>query len=131
MMLTRVNRPRSLGVTFCQLAPPPPSRETCTSPSSEPAHNTPVFTDDSANAKMVAYHSVPVMSRVIGPPDGPSVTGSCTVRSGLIACQLAPPSVVLKTRCAVAYSVLRWFGENTIGKVHWKRWGTSAAAYPS
>src|SRR5436309_5003061 len=103
MMLTRVNRPRSLGVTFCQLAPPPPSRETCTSPSSEPAHSTPAFTGDSANAIIVAYHSVPVISRVIVAPDGPGVAGSRSVRSVLIACQLAPPPVVLKTWWAVVY----------------------------
>ena len=70
---------------------------------------------------MVLYHSVPVMSRVIGPPAGPSVAGSCAVRSGLIACQLAPPSAVLNTFCAVTYNVFRSCGENTIGNVHWNR----------
>ncbi len=126
MMLIRVNLPSPLGVASCHVAPA--SVETCTSPSSEPAHSTPGFTGDSANVNTVAYHSVPVISRVIGPPTGPNVAGSCSVRSGLIACQLAPPSVVLNTCCAVAYSMFRSCGENTIGNVHWKRYGTSAAA---
>src|SRR5207245_11460618 len=127
--LTRVNLPRAFGVTSSQVAPP--SRDTWTRPSSDPAHSTPAFTGDSAKAKIVPYHSVPVMSRVIGPPTGPSVAGSWGVRSGLIACQWVPPSVVRNTFWAVAYSVLRSCGENTIGKVHWNRYGTSAAACPS
>src|SRR3989475_2614575 len=74
--------------------------QTCALPIS--AHSTPAFTGDSAKVNTVAYHSVPVISRVIGPPTGPSVAGSCSVRSGLMACQLPPPSVVLHTFWAVA-----------------------------
>ena len=96
-----MNCARPLGVASCHVAPPP-SCDTCTSPSSEPAHSTPAFTGDSAKVNTVAYHSVPVISRVIGPPTGPSVAGSCSVRSGLMACQLPPPSVVLNTFWAVA-----------------------------
>src|SRR3989442_14471641 len=94
-MLMRVNFARPLGVASCHVAPA--SWDTCTSPSSEPAHNTPAFTGDSAKVNTVAYHSVPVISRVIGPPTGPSVAGPGRLRSGLIACQLPPPSVVLST----------------------------------
>src|SRR5205085_12515325 len=101
------------------------------SPSSDPAHSTPAFTGDSAKLKIVPYHSVPVMSRVIGPPTPPSVAASWALKSGLIACQLAPPSVVLNTFCAVTYSVLRSCGEDTPGKVHWTREGTSVAGCPA
>ena len=59
---------------------------------------------DSANAKTDAYHSVPVMSYVIGPPTAPSVVGSWRVRSGLIASQLLPSSVERNTRLAEAYN---------------------------
>ena len=43
---------RSFGVTSVQCAPP--SRVTCTSPSSEPAHSTFESFGDGANAKIVA-----------------------------------------------------------------------------
>src|ERR1041384_7026105 len=99
MMDTRVNLPSVAGVTFVQVAPR--SRDTCTRPSSDPAHSTSPVIGDSANAKIVAYHSVPVMSYVIGPPAGPSVLGSCNVRSGLIGSQLSPSFVDRKTLFAV------------------------------
>ncbi len=59
-------------------------------PSSLPVHSTPFVTGDSANAKIVAYHSVPVMSPVTGPPLRPMVAGSCRVRSPEILSQLLP-----------------------------------------
>src|SRR5512138_3446930 len=99
MMETRVYFATCGGVTFVHDFPP--SRERCTRPSSDPAHSTSPFRGDSANAKIVAYHSVPVMSYVIGPPAGPSVLGSCSVRSGLIGAQLSPSFVERKTRFAV------------------------------
>src|SRR5512146_1149935 len=129
MIETRVNFPSAGGVTFVQFLPP--SRDTWTSPSSEPAHNTSGLRGDSANAKIVAYHSVPVMSYVIGPPAGPSVRGSCSVRSGLIGCQLSPSFVDLNTRLAVVYSTRGSCIEYTIGYVHWNRFGTSSAGHPS
>ena len=48
---------------------------------------------DGAMAKMVAYVSTPVWSRVMGPPEGPMVDGSARVRSGLTTSQVAPSSV--------------------------------------
>ena len=48
-------------------------------------------------AKTVAYVSTPVWSLVMGPPEGPMVAGSALVRSGLIASQLCPSSVVFHT----------------------------------
>ena len=65
MMLTSANSGRSGGVTLFQVFPL--SCEMWTQPSSEPAHSTPALAGDSANAKIVAYHSGPYASRVIGP----------------------------------------------------------------
>src|SRR5512146_1190906 len=60
MMLTRVKDLSAGGVTSVQLAPP--SRDRWIRPSSDPAHSSPAATGDSASAKTVPYHSVPVMS---------------------------------------------------------------------
>src|SRR5581483_7463046 len=111
---------RSGGVTFSQFLPL--SRETCTQPSSEPVHRTPAFAGDSANAKIVAYHSGPYASRVIGPQYSPdsgweydgvcsSVFGSWRVRSGLTMSQLCPSFVVRWTYCDVTYNVFGSCGE--------------------
>ena len=51
MMSMRVHSGMALGVTSSQESPP--SREMCTSPSSEPTQNTPFSCCDSANAKIV------------------------------------------------------------------------------
>src|SRR6516162_6412608 len=91
-MLNFASLPRLGGVTLVHVAPA--SFVTCKSPSSEPAHITPAFAYDSARVNTVAYHSVPVMSYVTGPPDGPIVDGSCNVRSGEIAFHVCPSSVV-------------------------------------
>ena len=50
--LTMLHSGMSFGVTFVQHLPP--SRETWTSPSSEPAQRRPFSRRDSANAKIVA-----------------------------------------------------------------------------
>jgi len=51
MIDTSAQLPMPLGVTFFHVFPS--SRETCTRPSSDPAHSTPRATGDSANAKTV------------------------------------------------------------------------------
>ena len=99
MTVMRENFPSAGGVTFCQVAPL--SRDRWTSPSSLPVHRTPACFGDSANAYIVAYHSVPVMSPVTGPPERPMVFGSCTVRSGEIFSQLCPSFFVRHTNCEV------------------------------
>ena len=102
-MLISANSGRSGGVTLPHALPL--SRETWIHPSSDPAQSTPAFAGDSANAKIVAYHSGPYASRVMGPQyssvfefvyDGvcSSVFGSCRVRSGLTISQLCPSFVV-------------------------------------
>jgi len=52
MIDTRVNGATSRGVTSVQVLPP--SRVTCTKPSSDPAQSTPFRNGDSASAKIVA-----------------------------------------------------------------------------
>ncbi len=100
MRLILVCSGRSGGVTSVQL--PPPSRVTWTRPSSEPAQITFGSWYDGASVKIVAYVSTPVWSFVMGPPDGPVVSGSARVRSGLIRSQLWPSLSVRQTCCEVA-----------------------------
>src|SRR5688572_9669826 len=104
MIDTRVKSPMPGGVTFSQFAPL--LRDTQTSPSSVPAHNTPAWTGDSSNAKINAYVSTPVWSLVIGPPDGPMVFGSLRARSGDTAAQLCPSFVDRKSFEPAAYTTL-------------------------
>src|SRR2546427_12865482 len=87
--------PLMFGVTFVQLAPP--SRVTCTSASSLPTQMSPFSLGDSATAKTVSYHSTPVLSPVIGPPDHFCFDLSLRVKSGLIASQVCPAFEVLNT----------------------------------
>src|ERR1035438_10312850 len=71
-----------------------------------------------------------VLSFVIGPPDVACRDLSLVVRSGLITVQVLPSSVLLNKRCDAAYSVLGACGENSSGKVHWKRSFRSSAGCP-
>src|SRR5438105_6841991 len=129
MIETRVKCGMSRGVTFVHALPL--SRVTWTRPSSDPAQSTPAVAGDSARAKIVAYHSVPVMSRVTEPPTGPMVEGSCSVKSGLAGSQLSPSFVDRKTRLAATNSSLGTWREYKIGKVHWNRLGTWDDGQPS
>src|SRR5262245_35940797 len=95
--LTRPKSGMSFGVTFAQLLPP--SRVTCTIPSSDPAQMMLTSFLPGPIAKTVPYTSGAFMSFVIGPPEGPIVFGSCRVSSGLILSQLWPPFVVFQTCC--------------------------------
>src|SRR5262245_57972852 len=92
MRLTVPHSGAPRGVTLSHL--PPASRVTCTRPSSLPAQMSPFSFGDSATAKMVQYHSTPVLSPVTGPPDHFCFDLSLRVRSGLMAVQVWPPSVV-------------------------------------
>src|SRR5450432_3006736 len=117
-----LTRPKSgicFGVTFVHVLPP--SRVTCTSPSSEPVQI--VLTDFllGPTAKITPYTSGPFMSPVIGPPDFSCVLGSWRVRSPLSAVQLRPPSVVRQRRCDETYSVFGSTGEKMMGYVHCHR----------
>src|SRR5262245_23679903 len=79
----------------------PPSLVTCSNPSSLPTQIRPAFFGDSATAKMVPYTSTPVLSPVIGPPDHFCFDLSLRVRTPLIAVQVLPPSLLLKSTLAV------------------------------
>src|SRR5687768_7528810 len=128
MIETRVKSPMSFGVTFSQFTPL--LRDTQTSPSSVPAQSTPACTGDSSKAKISAYVSTPVWSRVIGPPDGPMVFGSFRARSGDTGVQLCPSFVDRNSREPAAYTTLGVWRENTIGNVHWKRTSISSDEWP-
>src|SRR5437899_4365263 len=78
-------------VTFVQFLPP--SRVICTWPSFVPAQITPASFGDSAMAITTGAYSTPMLSPV-SPPENPCLLLSLVVRSGLITCQLLPPSVV-------------------------------------
>ncbi|HEX2077771.1 MAG TPA: hypothetical protein VHG08_08685, partial [Longimicrobium sp.] len=113
--LMRLKSPSSRGVTSVHV--PPPSRVTCTRPSSEPVQIVPTSRGDGAMVKMVPYVSTPVWSSVIGPPEGPRVAGSERVRLGEMRSQLLP-SLVLRHRCCEpTYSTPASCGEMTMGKV--------------
>src|SRR5262249_18049212 len=117
-----------LGVTLLHSLPP--SVVTWTSPSSLPAQMRAFCLGDSAMAKTVSYTSTPGLSPVIGPPDHFCLLLSLRVRSGLIAFQVSPPSVVLKTTLAAWYTALLSCGDTTTGAVHWKRYLRSSAPCP-
>src|SRR5207247_10792670 len=127
-IVAQSGRPIRPLVTFVQVLPS--SFETCTTPSSLPAHKTPFCCGDSASAKTVQKISTPVLSPVIGPPDHCCLFLSLRVRSPLIFSQLCPPSRVRKTIWAAWYTTFGSCGEMRIGAVHWKRYFISAGVIP-
>src|SRR5215467_13515031 len=84
-------RPGMFFVTFVQFLPP--SRVICTRPSFVPAQISPCSRRDSAMANTTEAYSTPMLSPV-SPPENPCLPLSFDVKSGLITCQLCPPSVV-------------------------------------
>src|SRR6266487_313949 len=116
--------PGMFAVTFVQFFPP--SRVTCTTPSFVPAQIRPALSGDSAIANTTSPYSTPMLSGV-SPPEICCLLLSFRVRSGLITCQLLPPSVVMCTNWLPAYTRLWSCGEIVNGIVHTKRYFTSAA----
>src|SRR5436309_16023062 len=112
MTLTRARSGVPGGVMFVQVLPA--SRVMWTSPSSDPVQIVSASRRDGAIVKIVAKISGSFMSCVIGPPDSPSVFGSCFVRSGLIYVQLWPSFVVLYRNCDDVSRTFESNGENTI-----------------
>src|SRR6266702_5083493 len=104
----------------------PPSRVTCTSPSSVPAQITFVSVGARVIVRMVLYVSAPEMSYSIGPPLVTCFALSFRVRSGLIAVQCSPPSVVLKTTFPPKYTTFASVGDTAIGDVQLNRYFRSA-----
>src|SRR5262250_3143308 len=114
-------------VTLLQLFPP--SRVTCTCPSFVPAQIKPASFGDSASAKITPAYSTPMLSGV-SPPEICWRLLSLRVRSGLMICQLLPPSVVTCTNWLPTYTLLWSCGEIVTGNSQLKRYFTSAAVAP-
>jgi hypothetical protein len=117
--LTRPKAGISFGVMFVHVFPP--SRVTCTRPSSDPVQIVLTLFLPGPMEKIVPYTSGPFMSPVIGPPDLSCVSGAWRVRSPLTAVQVRPPSLVRQRRCEETYSVFGSTGEKMIGYVHCHR----------
>src|SRR5947208_5377715 len=109
----------SCGVTLVHVLPP--SRVTCTRPSSDPVQRTFTSVFPGPIENTVAYTSGLFMSCVIGPPDSVIVFGSWRVRSPLIRSQVWPPFVVLQTCCDAVYRTVGSTGEKRSGYVHCHR----------
>src|SRR5215467_5160603 len=94
---TQANRgaPLIFPPTLVQCAPP--SRVSCTLPSSVPTQMTLGSRGLSAIERIVQCVSARVLSELIGPPLGFWVSLSFVVRSGLMAVQVEPASVVLNS----------------------------------
>ena len=86
----------SLGVTFVQVLPS--SCVSWISPSSVPTQSRPFVRSATPPARRSCRSTpCPESSSVMSPPDTFCLLLSLRVRSGLIACQCTPPSVVLKS----------------------------------
>ena len=92
----------------CQFLPP--SRVTCTRPSSVPIQIRPALSGEGPIAEIAAQ------SRLVLPSGRGRIGRSGrTVRSGLMRRQLSPPSEVSRRNCAPSYKMLPFLGENTNG----------------
>src|SRR5260370_37889318 len=82
----------------------PPSGVTCTCPSLVPTQIRPASLGDSVSAKITPAYSTPMLSGV-SPPEICWWLLSLRVRSGLMICQLLPPSVVTCTNWLPTYTL--------------------------
>src|SRR5258706_14164019 len=114
-------------VTFVHVLPP--SRVSCTRPSFVPVQMSRVPIGDSASANTTPAYSTPMLAGV-SPPEIPILLLSLRVRSGLITCQLLPPSVVTCTNWLPTYTFLWSCGEMSSGNSQLNRYFTSAAVAP-
>ena len=71
--------------------------------------------------RIVPYVSAPEMSYSIGPPLVTCLALSLRVRSGLIAFQCSPPSLLLKITFPPRYTVFASRGDTAIGAVQLNR----------
>src|SRR5215471_10716665 len=107
----------------------PPSRVNCSRPSLVPAQITPASLGDSAMANTTPAYSTPMLSGV-RPPELPIRLLSLRVKSGLMICQLFPPSVVTCTCWLPTYTLLWSWGEMVTGNSQLKRYLPSPAVAP-
>src|SRR5271157_3648133 len=115
-------------VTFVQLAPP--SRVTCTCPSSVPTQMTFGSFVDGVIRMTALKVSAPELSFTTGPPDDCCLLLSFSVRSGLIGFQVRPRSSLLKSTFPPAYSTVGLNGETAKPAFQLKRYGDSATPPP-
>src|ERR1051326_8500428 len=127
LMVPHSGIPRRLAVTLVQLFPP--SWVSCTSPSLVPAQMSPGLSRDSAMANTTPAYSTPMLSGV-KPPEICCRLLSFRVRSGLITCQLLPPSVVWWTYWLPVARRLGSLGLMVKGAVQTNRYLRSAAGPP-
>ena len=116
--------PGMLAVRFTHVVPS--SRVSCSCPSLVPAQMTPFWRGDSAIPYTTPAYSTPMLSGV-SPPELFMRLRSLRVRSGLITCQLCPPSRVRCTCWLPVYSVWWSCGEMSNGASHTKRYFCSSA----
>src|SRR5881296_2765828 len=83
----------------------PPSRVTCTLPSSVPTQMTFGSSIDGAIVRIVQWNSAAVLSTVIGPPDDFCLFLSLVVRSGLMTSHDWPCVVDLNSTLPPKYTV--------------------------
>src|SRR6266513_1842697 len=130
-MLENVPHSGRLGIFLVRLAQVlPPSRVNCRRPSLVPAQITPACLGDSAMANTTPAYSTPMLSGV-RPPELPIRVLSLRVKSGLMICQLLPPSAVTCTYWLPTYTLLWSCGEMAVGNSQLKRYFTSAAGAPA
>src|SRR5215813_10247773 len=129
-MLENVHHSGRLGILLVKLVQIfPPSLVNCSSPSLVPAQITPASLGDSAMANTTPAYSTPMLSGV-RPPELPIRDLSLRVKSGLMTCQLLPPSVVTCTCWLPTYTLLWSCGEMVTGNSQLKRYLTSPAGAP-
>ncbi len=111
--------------TLVQCAPP--SRVSCTTPSSVATQICLAATGEGATASSVPNVSAPVTSSV-SPPVRPWRSLRLRVRSGLIGAQCRPASVLRNSTLPPAYTARASCGSNAIGVSQLKRYFSRAGA---
>src|SRR5437764_5034364 len=130
-MLENVPHSGRLGIFLVRLVQVlPASRVICSRPSLVPAQITLASLGDSAMANTTPAYSTPMLSGV-RPPELPIRLLSLRVKSGLMICQLLPPSVVTCTNWLPTYTLLWSWAEMAMGNSQLKRYLASAAGAPA
>src|SRR5688500_512014 len=107
-------------VTFVHVVPP--SRVTCTNPSSVPTQIRPARRGDSPMVMIVQCISAPVFSADTPTSAGLCFAGSLVERSGLITPHVSPRLTLLKSLLPPKKIVFELCGEMSIGELQLKRY---------
>src|SRR5215831_10516453 len=113
-------RPLMAAVTFVQFLPP--SRVTCTRPSSVPTQMVLGSTGESDMDRIAPTVSAPLRSSQIGPPLESCLVLSLRVKSGLTGVKWVPPSVEWNSTLPPKYTSLGSLAETAMGEVQLKRY---------